>query len=373
MNRRLFLTRHNDAFRRFRRRYFDHHRFYASVGSGHGPESSFTIDEDEIILPSAMKQQFDTCKQLAQQGQYQQTLSKLNPLIQQYNEIHQESRVWGDAYALRAMTFMYLSDYQKALQDIQKCLQFDPTNMRVRHLRAKCYVQMGETTKALADYKDVVYTSQDNFTARLERARLNRYLWTVNQQQQNHDDHQLEHYISNCIHDYLIIIENCKDDTIKREALLELAYIYSATYQHQQAIQYYQLLLDKPELYQDTNTQLKAYEGLALNLAAMEDHLLAVDCLNKCIELLPHDNYYLKRAISYDALNEYDKAIEDTNKIKSSIPFANLIRAKAMIGKELFEEALLELDVAEKMGIPKQDQQVKLLREYCSSAAVKRK
>jgi tetratricopeptide (TPR) repeat protein len=222
---------------------------------------------------------------------------------------------------------------------------------------------------------------------------------------------QYEEYMNHCIHDYSHIIEHSKhllngdinysgpsvtnlDDeketgtTILDNACIELAWIYTVESNFEKAILLYEKPLGQdhlkhsllvslsplPSASSDTaplnnclqfsarvQRELKCFEGLSLNYAQLHDHSKAIQYLTLLIEFYKRNNkqfsnqnynlYYIKRAISHEALQQYSEAIADVsmylstagNDNNSSTCYSFLIRAKCFIALKQLDKALHDL------------------------------
>jgi tetratricopeptide (TPR) repeat protein len=373
--------------------------------------------ENKHVVPLHLQNQYAKALELIRMKRdFHSSLTLLNRLIHEFYERYSEGNryVWSDAHLLRAFNLMRLNQHSNALKDIEHCVRYDPSNMDVRHLKAKCLVNMGQLDQALAEYNSCLYVQHRNWYARLERARLYRML-AIQAQQVNDKraKQQYEEYMNHCIHDYSHIIEHSNDvlhhvdinhndpsvtelddeketgTTILDNACIELAWIYTVESNFEKAILLYERLLGQdhlkhsllvslsplPSASSDTaplnnclqfsarvQRELKCFEGLSLNYAQLQDHSKAIQYLTLLIEFYKRNNkqqfsnqnynlYYIKRAISHEALQQYSEAIADVsmylstagNDNNSSTCYSFLIRAKCFIELKQFDKALHDL------------------------------
>jgi len=95
-------------------------------------------------------------------GDYQQALKDLDKTIQ-YNPKYTQ------AYYIRAIDYIGLGDYQQAVEDLDITIKFDPQSAQTYHIRANVYAKMEDHHEALRDLDKVIEIDPDNFTAYNDR------------------------------------------------------------------------------------------------------------------------------------------------------------------------------------------------------------
>jgi tetratricopeptide (TPR) repeat protein len=95
-------------------------------------------------------------------GDYQRALKDLDKAIQYKPK-------YAQAYYVRAINYIGLGDYQQALKDLDTTIKFDPQSTQTYHIRANVYAKMENHHEALRDLDKVIEIDHNNFTAYNDR------------------------------------------------------------------------------------------------------------------------------------------------------------------------------------------------------------